>query len=260
MNEDTNRTAKGPEPCHELKCWPGPFAAMLDGSKTAEFRFDDRGYKVGDLLRLKEWAEGTGYTGRSIDRRVTHITREFGIPPQFVMLSCALLAERGSAAPDSEAGRIAREAADALVRDPNNRFAADVYRHASNVVRQERDVGKTKDKPHGPVSARMMDGFYGAAHSAASQPGAVVEPPEPVGKLRFWWYDSDNPTSEGHLAFTFSPADHSALIAAHKDGDEFPLYAAPVVPSSLPPDPSVQGDLTERAGEAVQRPTLGDRE
>ena len=33
---------------HELKSWPGQFEAMWTGLKRAEFRRDDRGYRVGD--------------------------------------------------------------------------------------------------------------------------------------------------------------------------------------------------------------------
>src|SRR5262245_46655354 len=49
---------------HELKSWPSQFQAMWTGRKRAEFRRDDRGYQVGDLLDLREWDPEPGrYTG-----------------------------------------------------------------------------------------------------------------------------------------------------------------------------------------------------
>lgn len=67
---------------HELKTWPGPFAALLDGSKTFELRRDDRAFVVGDTLVLKEFDPGKPcnlgsscscrYTGRYAVRVVTY--------------------------------------------------------------------------------------------------------------------------------------------------------------------------------------------
>jgi len=73
--------------CHELKTWPAPFQAMALGLKPFELRKDDRGYRVSDLLVLKEWdpqaadnggSEEHGYTGRSIRARITYVTRGAG--------------------------------------------------------------------------------------------------------------------------------------------------------------------------------------
>ena len=38
---------------HELKCHPGYFARLADGSKTFDVRRDDRGYQSGDVLVIR---------------------------------------------------------------------------------------------------------------------------------------------------------------------------------------------------------------
>lgn len=79
---------------HELKTWPEPFDAILRGVKRFEFRKDDRWFDVGDILRLREWSQNDGYTGRSVDVRVTYLLAAgFGIPPGYVVMSIA--AEKG---------------------------------------------------------------------------------------------------------------------------------------------------------------------
>ena len=66
--------APGRDCVHELKCWPEYFEALLVGTKTFELRFDDRGYQVGDLLRLREWDPNRCvYTGRVLEREVVYI-------------------------------------------------------------------------------------------------------------------------------------------------------------------------------------------
>lgn len=76
---------------HELKTWPESFGHLRTGRKTAELRRDDRGYRVGDVLRLREWDPTTrSFTGRNAERLVTHVLRdrpEFGLLEGFVLLS-----------------------------------------------------------------------------------------------------------------------------------------------------------------------------
>lgn len=91
---------------HHLKCLPEPFAALADGRKLFEFRRDDRGFQVGDVLVLMEWEPLPGggcpspdptripeivarFTGRELYRRVTYILRgqRFGVPEGFVVMS-----------------------------------------------------------------------------------------------------------------------------------------------------------------------------
>ena len=79
---------------HELKSWPSQFQAMWTGLKRAEFRRDDRGYEVGDLLELREWDPGRQqYTGFQLTARVTHLVRgpELEVPAGFVVLSIEVL-------------------------------------------------------------------------------------------------------------------------------------------------------------------------
>jgi hypothetical protein len=80
---------------HELKCWPEPFSAILDGSKRFELRNNDRDFAVGDVLVLREWVPGepafghlTGHFARAV---VTYILPggRFGLPPDLCVMSIA---------------------------------------------------------------------------------------------------------------------------------------------------------------------------
>ncbi len=103
---------------HDLKCWPGDFAAIEAGTKTHEARRDDRGFAVGDTLRLREWTpddpsvcEWTPsvngawsgffdkvpgvYSGRTIDRLVTHLTKgQYGLPADLAIMSIPAMRRR----------------------------------------------------------------------------------------------------------------------------------------------------------------------
>ena len=74
---------------HQLKTWPIPFKAVVDGKKRFEYRQDDRGFKVGHFLRLQEYDPATlRYTGRTTLMRVTYILKSgFGIPTGFCIMS-----------------------------------------------------------------------------------------------------------------------------------------------------------------------------
>jgi Domain of unknown function (DUF3850) len=68
---------------HELKCWTEFYEPIRSGAKTAELRYNDRDYRVGDVLHLREWepkhhrGEGS-YTGRQCWRIVTHVMHGVG--------------------------------------------------------------------------------------------------------------------------------------------------------------------------------------
>ena len=80
---------------HDLKTWPDAFAAILDGRKPFEWRKNDRDFRVGDVLRLREWAPDadgaapvSGYTGRVVERRVSYVLADrFGVPDGYCVMS-----------------------------------------------------------------------------------------------------------------------------------------------------------------------------
>jgi ASC-1-like (ASCH) protein len=60
---------------HELKLETTYFGSVLAGLKTFEIRFNDRDYKVGDILVLKEFNPFTKeFTGRVLEMKVTYLT------------------------------------------------------------------------------------------------------------------------------------------------------------------------------------------
>lgn len=76
---------------HILKCRQPFYDAIVDGSKTFEVRKNDRGFAVGDVLRLREVTEV--YTGRAIDVLVTYVLDD----PEFVLPGFVVM---GIRAPD----------------------------------------------------------------------------------------------------------------------------------------------------------------
>lgn len=83
---------------HYLKAHREPFQAMWEDLKTAEFRKNDRNFKVDDILFIREINEeylhfGQDlYTGRVITAAVTHVLKEsFGVPPGYAMLSLKII-------------------------------------------------------------------------------------------------------------------------------------------------------------------------
>lgn len=60
---------------HVVKCWPSPFSAILGETMTAQLRHDDRGYKVGDDIVMREFTCSNGtekFTRRELRVCITH--------------------------------------------------------------------------------------------------------------------------------------------------------------------------------------------
>ena len=73
---------------HELKILPQWFADVLTGKKNFEIRRNDRDFKVGDYLLLKEYERGH-YTGRELKKRIQYIYQgdgNYGLSEEFCIL------------------------------------------------------------------------------------------------------------------------------------------------------------------------------
>lgn len=59
---------------HDLKTWPNQFQPVWDGRKLFTVRYDDRAFKTGDTLVLREWHPlKKQYTGRRVMSIITYI-------------------------------------------------------------------------------------------------------------------------------------------------------------------------------------------
>lgn len=73
---------------HDLKTWPVYFMKLCQGVKQFEIRNNDRNFKPGDVLHLKEWdPKKQEYTGRAEWRRVGYILESHeGLKEGFVIM------------------------------------------------------------------------------------------------------------------------------------------------------------------------------
>ena len=78
---------------HSLKILPKHFKDVASCDKKSEIRYNDRNYRVGDVLSLQEWSENSkNYSGSYINVRVTHILdNEKYLQKGYVMLSFEVL-------------------------------------------------------------------------------------------------------------------------------------------------------------------------
>ena len=79
---------------HDLKIAPRYMQAQLAGIKNFEIRKNDRDYKVGDRLWLREW-DGQDYTGRKVTVYVTYIT-DYGQRDGYVVLGTSPVGQTSS--------------------------------------------------------------------------------------------------------------------------------------------------------------------
>jgi len=75
---------------HELKITPKYFRYVKWGIKKFELRKNDRGYEVGDYVKLREY-NGESYSGEFLWIKITYILdfeegKEFGLSPGYCIL------------------------------------------------------------------------------------------------------------------------------------------------------------------------------
>lgn len=73
---------------HELKTIQPYFNEVWSGNKTFEYRFNDRDFKEGDIVILREWSEAHGYSGRNVTGKIGFVLIDFpGFPAGYVVFS-----------------------------------------------------------------------------------------------------------------------------------------------------------------------------
>lgn len=74
---------------HELKILPEYYEKVNLWEKSFELRKDDRHYRVGDTLVLKEWKNGTFTDKEPLKRKIKYILRdcpEYGLMEGYCIL------------------------------------------------------------------------------------------------------------------------------------------------------------------------------
>ena len=73
---------------HNLKITPEYFQDVVSGKKKFEVRENDRGFLLGDILRLKEYdLENKRYTGQEVIVEIIYLLENFyGLKENYVVL------------------------------------------------------------------------------------------------------------------------------------------------------------------------------
>ena len=59
---------------HEIKIAPEYFEPVFTGRKNFEVRKNDRGYRAGDSVIMREWSLEHGYSGRVVCREIGYVS------------------------------------------------------------------------------------------------------------------------------------------------------------------------------------------
>ena len=79
---------------HEIKIATTYYDDVVSGRKRFELRKNDRGYKVGDTLKMLEFKDGK-FTGRTIDADIIYMLEDYtGLQEGYCILSIAIVPEK----------------------------------------------------------------------------------------------------------------------------------------------------------------------
>lgn len=78
---------------HDLKTWPVYFQPIIQGEKTFEIRSNDRNFRVGDILLLREYdPETRTYSGRWAKAKVSYIIGKESAPAGIELYDIVIMA------------------------------------------------------------------------------------------------------------------------------------------------------------------------
>lgn len=174
---------------HELKTWPEFYSELLAGRKTFEMRRDDRGFRPGDELRLREWEPrrdiddgvwrgGAGeYTGREERFRIGYVLRNHeGIAPGFAVLSLL-----PAAAPSADV-----QAPEAAIRSLHHHHRLVSIRLDAREIADHADrCGVVSTPAYEAARRRICEDTVRDSVSAPSADGAVRVTDETMKDLRW---------------------------------------------------------------------------
>jgi len=162
---------------HDLRTWPKPFAAVRSGLKPWELRKNDRDFKVGDLLRLREWAADTGYSGEVEERVIAWILDggQYGLPEGFCIMTLASSLALPPPAGDVEADRGGLNAANPI---NETQMAMKLRRAAARTTWEQGDGASSFEVKH-PDRALLEEAASMILALVSKAPTPSVEP---IGK------------------------------------------------------------------------------
>ena len=149
---------------HDLKTWPKYFAAVRSGQKRFEIRRNDRDFKVGDILVLREFEPDTqDYTGQVEERQINFLLSEEdygGVIHGFVAIGFGEVAPHPDAAGDLTPEALAQwhetAASNAALRAQEARKVSESYAKSNMGVARDRHAAVAD-------SAEAEAGFHAAA-------------------------------------------------------------------------------------------------